>query len=220
MICEEYRSIKPKDLFDNYIEYMVDMLVLCNADTREHIWYVAKYTRILVDTYARLYPRSRMTAEKRYNIVQASKIKDIGKLAIPDVLLDKAGEMSATEMSYYQKHTIKGSQMIRGISGKIGHEYERICYNICLYHHENYDGSGYPYGLKEQKVPIEALFVGLADIYDALVNYKGRRESYTHEEAIFLILDGKCGKLSPKLRECILEARDELEAVKYNGKNI
>lgn len=220
MISNKCESFNQKELFDNYIDYMTDMLVLCKADTREHIWYVSQYTGILADTYARLYPRSRMTATKRYNIVQASKIRDIGKLAIPDILLDKAGEMSPAEMSYYQKHTIKGSRMILALSGKVGSEYEKVCYNVCLYHHENYDGSGYPYGLKGQKIPVEALLVGLADIYDALVNYKGRREKYTREEALFLILDGKCGELSPKLRECLLEARDEIEAVKYNGENI
>ncbi|MCR5702671.1 MAG: HD domain-containing protein [Lachnospiraceae bacterium] len=212
---EEYIKVKPEELYNDFVEFMVDMLVQCKADTREHIWYVARYTEILAETYARLYPKARMTAKKRSIIIQASKIRDIGKLALPDVLLDKAGEMSDMELEYYKKHTIKGSQMILNLSGKIGREYERISYNTCLYHHEKYDGSGYPYGLKGKKVPIEALLVGLADIYDALVNFKGRRATYTNEEAVFLILDGRCGELSPKMRECIIEARDEMEAVKY-----
>ena len=92
-------------------------------------------------------------------------------------------------------------------------DYRRICCNVCLYHHEKYDGTGYPYGLKKDRIPLEAQLVGLADMYDALVNAEVNKKPYSKDIAFYMLMNGKCGELSPRMKECLQEAKDILEVV-------
>lgn len=197
------------------IDFLRDIIVQCNAETREHIWYVGNYTRILAEVYAKLFPRSRMTARKQSIIVQAANIHDIGKIAIPDSILVKKGRMSRFEYELMKKHTIKGSQIIKSMSWNMDRDFERICYNVCLYHHEKHDGSGYPYGMRDNRIPVEAQLVGLADMYDALIHCSDNREVCTKDRAYIMLMNNKCGELSPKMRECLEEARYALAELEY-----
>lgn len=195
-----------------FIELLSHMILQSNTETKEHMMYVQKYSEILARYYAMLFPRSRMTAKKQRLIKMAAPIHDVGKISVPDALLLKRGHMSVCELNLYKKHTIKGSQIIRSLSNGRDRDFERICYNVCLYHHEKSDGSGYPYGLKEAKIPVEAQIVGLADIYDTL-RRMGIPETVSKNKAFYMIVNGECGVLSEKLRECFEEARNEIEAV-------
>lgn len=197
---------------DTFIELLSDMIIQSNTESREHMWFVERYSSILSRYYSKLYPRSRMSSKKQKLIANAARIHDVGKISMPDVLLTKMGTMSFNEFNLYKKHTIKGSQIIRSFSVGRDRDFERICYNVCLYHHEKYDGSGYPYGLKADKIPIEAQIVGLADIYDTL-RHGGVPEPVSDNKAFYMIVNGKCGKISERLINCFEEAREELEAV-------
>jgi putative two-component system response regulator len=197
---------------DTFIELLSDMIIQSNTESREHMWFVERYSSILSRYYSKLYPRSRMSSKKQKLIANAARIHDVGKISMPDVLLTKMGTMSFNEFNLYKKHTIKGSQIIRSFSVGRDRDFERICYNVCLYHHEKYDGSGYPYGLKADKIPVEAQIVGLADIYDTL-RHGGVPEPVSDNKAFYMIVNGKCGKISERLINCFEEAREELEAV-------
>ena len=197
---------------DTFIELLSDMIIQSNTESREHMWFVERYSSILSRYYSKLYPRSRMSSKKQKLIANAARIHDVGKISMPDVLLTKMGTMSFNEFNLYKKHTIKGSQIIRSFSVGRDRDFERICYNVCLNHHEKYDGSGYPYGLKADKIPIEAQIVGLADIYDTL-RHGGVPEPVSDNKAFYMIVNGKCGKISERLINCFEEAREELEAV-------
>ena len=197
---------------DTFIELLSDMIIQSNTESREHMWFVERYSSILSRYYSKLYPRSRMSSKKQKLIANAARIHDVGKISMPDVLLTKMGTMSFNEFNFYKKHTIKGSQIIRSFSVGRDRDFERICYNVCLNHHEKYDGSGYPYGLKADKIPIEAQIVGLADIYDTL-RHGGVPEPVSDNKAFYMIVNGKCGKISERLINCFEEAREELEAV-------
>ena len=199
-------------LNDTFIEMLCDMIVQNNAESREHMWYVEKYSEILSRYYSKLYPRSRMSKEKQKLIAKAARIHDVGKISIPDVLLTKMGHMSFNEFNLYKKHTIKGGQIIRSFSVGRDRDFERICYNVCLYHHEKCDGSGYPYGLKADKIPVEAQIVGLADIYDTL-RQRGVPEPVSNNKAFYMIVNGECGEISERMINCFEEAREELEAI-------
>ncbi len=198
------------------INLLEDMIVQCNAETREHMWYVGRYAEIIADNYLRLYP-SKMTQHKCELISYAARIHDIGKVTIQDALLHKEGRLSVFEFDLYKKHTIKGGQIIKSMSTGQDRELERICYNVCVYHHEKYDGSGYPYGIKDDKIPIEAQIVGLADIYDTLLRCRNR-EPFTMERVFYMILNDKCGAISPNLKFCFEKSASELENVEYARK--
>ena len=198
-------------------EFLHDIVIQCKAESREHLWYVREYTKILTKAYSELYKKSKMTLKKQELIVKASVIHDIGKIAIPDCILDKPGHLSITEMELLKKHTIKGSQILKSLSWDVDRDFSRICYNVCLYHHEKYDGSGYPYGLKADKIPVEAQLVGLADMYDVLIHRDVNRKKMEKSKAYYMLMTGKCGELSPRLKECFEYSREKLENIVFTG---
>lgn len=181
-------------------------------EPEQHLLYVQGYTRIISETYARLYPKARMTSEKITKIVKAARLHDVGKLAVPEWVLLKDGRLSESEMNILKNHTIKGCEMVHLLGWTEDEEYNKICHNIVLYHHEKYDGTGYPYGLKRDKIPKEAQIVGLADMYDVLVHNIGSRKHFTKEEAFQMLMRDDFGQISPRLRECLVVAKDEMES--------
>ena len=197
-------------------EFLHDIVIQCKAESREHLWYVREYTRILAESYAKIYSRSKLTSKKQEIIVMASAFHDIGKITIPDSILDKPGHLSMYEMDVLKKHTIKGGQIIKSMSWKVDRDFSRICYNICLYHHEKYDGSGYPYGLKADKIPIEAQLVGLADMYDVLIHGNINKKVTEKPRAYYMLMNDKCGAISPRLKECFEYAKETMEKLEYN----
>lgn len=180
-------------------------------ETEKHLLYVQGYTKILATQYSQLYPKSRMTKQKIERIVKASRLHDVGKLAVPEWILLKDGRLSEGEFDILKTHTTKGCEMVHLLGQTKDEEYNRICHNIVLYHHEKYDGTGYPYGLKKDKIPLEAQIVALADIYDVLIHGEGNRQRFTKEEAFQMILRDDFGQISPKLRECLVVAKSALE---------
>lgn len=199
------------------IEILRDIISYRSTESEEHIWYVQQYTRILAEQYAALYPRSKMTKHKIDLIVQAAQLHDVGKITMPDSILTRSGMLSKSELDLLKEHTIKGSQIVKVLSELQEKDYSRICYNVCLYHHEKYDGTGYPCGLKGDKIPVEAQIVGLADMYDVLVNPNMNKEPYPKEKAYYMLMNGRFGELSPKMRECLEESKELLENVHKEG---
>lgn len=182
-----------------------------DIESEQHIGYVQGYTKILATQYAKLYPKSRMTAGKIEKIVRAAGLHDIGKLAVPDWILLKAGKLSEEELNILKAHTLKGGEILKVLGQSEDEEYNRICYNICVYHHERYDGTGYPFGLKKDKIPIEAQFVALADMYDILIHGTEERQVFTKEEAFQMLTEKELGGLAPRLKECFLYAKEDME---------
>ena len=130
----------------------------------------------------------------------------IGKIAMPDSVLSRTGHLSKWELELIQDHTVKGGNIISVMTELENEEYQKICYNVCMYHHEKYDRSGYPGTIRKERIPIEAQIVGLADMYDALAHAYGCKDPYT------LLMNGSCGELFPKMKECLISARAEMAA--------
>ena len=192
-------------------EALLDMLVLRNIETMEHIKYVQGYTKILAEEFAFLNPKSRMTKKKIERIVEAAQFHDIGKIVMSDVLIHGKEKLSKADREPLKAHTIEGSKLMKKVFRFCGEEYVKICSNICLYHHEKYDGSGYPKGLKNDRIPIEAQFVALADMYDVLINQDLKYEKVSKEKAYYMLMNGICGELSPKIKECLENTKEKLE---------
>lgn len=192
-------------------EALLDIITFRNIESMKHIRYVKGYTEIIAKQYAILYPKCRMTKVKISMIVQAAPFHDIGKIFLPDILFNRKDELTKIDKEPLKKHTVEGAKLVKKIFAFRGKEYEKIISNICMYHHEKYDGSGYPKGLKKDKIPIEAQIVALADIYDVLVNSQQEKEDITKEKAYYMLMNGICGELSPKMMECLENAKEKLE---------
>ena len=168
------------------------------------------------------YPKYNIDEEKIALITSASSMHDIGKIAIPDAILLKPARLTPDEFQLMKMHTTKGCEILEQIDAVEKNDYYRYCYDICRYHHEKWDGLGYPEGLAGDEIPIWAQIVSLADCYDALTSSRPYKEAYSHEKAVEMIRDGACGAFSDEILDCfsmVLPKFKEL-SLKYADKNV
>ena len=145
-------------------------------------------------------------------ITTASALHDIGKISIPDEILNKPGRLTAEEFAVIKGHSMAGANMLSELPLDQKEEpLVKTAYEICRWHHERYDGGGYPDGLKGEQIPISAQIVSLADVYDALVSDRIYKKAYSHKEAVRMILAGECGAFNPLLLECLEEIQGKIK---------
>lgn len=198
------------DMLGTVVEYR-------NLESGEHIQRVKEYTRIMAKCFQKEYPEYGLTDEIIDDIVAVSALHDIGKIAIPDSILLKNGRLTKDEFEYMKSHTLPGCEILDSIQEEWDTDSKKYSWEICRYHHERYDGRGYPEGLKGEEIPISAQLVSVADVYDALVNERCYKEAYSTEKAYHMIIKGECGVFSPRLMECLRKVRKEFEEVAYRG---
>lgn len=172
-----------------------------SLESGEHIRRVRFFTRILLNVLNKYYPEYNLNKEKIDLIVNASALHDIGKIAIPDSILLKPGKLTPEEFDIMKKHTIYGCDLLENFKQEDS-EFYHYCYDIVRYHHEKYDGNGYPDGLAGEDIPIWAQIVSIVDVYDALVSRRVYKTPYAAEEADRMIHAGECGIFSPKILKC------------------
>lgn len=193
------------------IDTMSNVVEFRNLESGDHVKRVKKFTRILAEHVAAVYPEYQLDEEAIDVITAAAAMHDVGKIAISDAILLKPGKLTKEEFDVMKTHTIKGCEIIEMLENIQEGEYGRVSYDICRYHHERYDGRGYPEGLRGEEIPIAAQIVSVADVYDALVSDRCYKEAYTPAEAYDMIMRGECGEFSPKIRTCLARAREEFE---------
>ncbi|MDP4118183.1 MAG: sugar transferase [Bacillota bacterium] len=185
-----------------------------STTTMIHSAYVKKYTELFCHGYNKMYPEKAFTPYQMQIIIEAAMLHDIGKIGISEDVLCKAEKFSGPEYETMKKHTIIGGQLAGKMADIYGLGAERqIFYDVCIYHHERYDGSGYPEGLVGDKIPIWAQIVSIVDAYDALTSKRVYKDAVSHDEAIKMIQSGKCGAFSPEIMSCFKEVASELEMV-------
>ena len=145
-------------------------------------------------------------------IETASSLHDVGKAYIDTDILNKSGKLTKEEFEKVKLHTVLGEQMLDGITAYKDEKLLKIAKEICRWHHERYDGSGYPDGLKGDEIPISAQLVSVADVYDALVSKRTYKDAYSHDEAVHMILNGECGSFNPLLLECFKEISKKIRS--------
>ncbi len=182
-----------------------------NLESGEHIKRVKAFTRIMGQTLMELYPDSGLTAEQVELIAAASPLHDIGKITISDTVLLKQGRLTPEEFALMKTHTTKGVEILKNITGIWDDSYRQLSYDICLYHHERYDGKGYPNGLRGEEIPLPAQLVAIADVYDALISPRCYKEPFPLDTAYKMILAGQCGAFSPRILHCFQQARKRME---------
>lgn len=184
-----------------------------NLEDNHHIKRVKQFVRILAEELAKEYPEYELDKEKIDIIVATSALHDLGKISIPDAILLKPGKLTDMEFDYVKSHTIRGAEALHNIKDLWDEEYTKYAHDICMYHHERWDGSGYPEGLKEDEIPISAQIVSVADVYDALITEKDYKKAYSLDLAFQMVIRGDCGMFSPKLMQVFREVRRDLEEV-------
>jgi putative two-component system response regulator len=180
-----------------------------SLESGEHINRVRYFTKLFLKYIMQFYPKYGITEKQAQLIVSASALHDIGKIAIPDSILLKPGRLTASEFEEMKKHTIYGCEILDKFKQE-DNEFFRYCYDICRYHHERYDGNGYPDKLKGNQIPIWAQVVSIVDVFDALVSKRVYKQAYPVQEAEAMIMRGECGVFSPDLLDCFKLAKQEL----------
>lgn len=193
------------------IEVLGTVVEYRNLESGEHIQRVKGYTKIIAECFMREYPEYGLTEEYVDMIVSASALHDVGKIAIPDSILQKPGRLTKDEYEYMKSHTTRGCEILDAIRSGWDKQTRQVSYEIIRYHHERYDGKGYPDGLKGDNIPLSAQFVSVADVYDALVNERCYKDAYSQEEAYNMIVRGECGIFSPRIMDCFRKVRREFE---------
>lgn len=182
-----------------------------NGESGLHVQHIHRLTERVL---AKLLERPNIyhiTSEMQENIPLASALHDIGKIAIDEKILNKPGRLTPEEFEVIKTHTIIGADMLSKLDNFCVEPLLQTAYSIARWHHERWDGRGYPDGLKGNEIPIEAQVVALADVYDALTSDRCYKKAYPHEKAVEMILNGECGAFNPMLLECFVEIKDDLK---------
>lgn len=182
-----------------------------NGESGNHVRNIRNITNILLKELMKVSDQYFFSKEEILHICAASSLHDIGKMVIPEEILNKPGKLTDEEFQILKGHAMAGANMVDGLRQK-GNVTPLIqmTYDICRWHHERYDGRGYPDGLKGEEIPIIAQVVSVADVYDALISERCYKPSYSPEKALQMILDGQCGAFNPLLLDCISRVSGEL----------
>ena len=202
------------------IEILSQIVEFRNGESGRHVLNVNIITGILLEQLTQITDKYNISWSDRLIITTAASLHDIGKIGIDDKILNKAGRLTPQETEIMKEHTVIGASILENMELFKEEELVKTAYQICRWHHERYDGSGYPDGLKGEEIPISAQVVALADVYDALVSRRVYKKSYSHEEAMKMILGGKCGAFNPVLLQCLTEAQDKIkDSIVINEEN-
>lgn len=183
-------------------------------ETGYHLERVQHYTRLLARDLAENEPQAGVTKIMAEEIARVSPLHDIGKIAIPDNILHKPGKLTEEEFETIKKHAEIGGNLLKTIYMQTGSPYLKIAYEIATHHHERFDGSGYPAGLKSTKIPIGARIMAMADVYDAITMKRCYKEPFDHETAKELILEARGSHLDPLIVDSFLRQEDLWKSVK------
>lgn len=182
-----------------------------NGESGLHVMHVHVITRMVLNQLRSKTDKYPLTSENIDLISTLSALHDIGKISIPDEILNKPGRYTAEEFEIMKGHAAAGGDMIQNLSFTNEEPLLKTAYEICRWHHERWDGKGYPDGLKGDEIPISAQTVALADVYDALTSERCYKKAYTHAQAIEMILGGQCGAFNPLLLSCLQDIGELLE---------
>ena len=194
---------------ENTMELLGDVVEARSLESGTHIKRVRSFTRILAEKMAVLYPDFGLTEEKIHMISLAAAMHDIGKIRVSDAILLKPGKLTKDEFEEMKRHTVYGCELLERSRSMWEPEYFALCREICLCHHEKWDGKGYPNGLSGDDIPLSAQLVSVADCYDALTTERVYKRAYTPDEAYAMIAGGQCGAFSPAIKESLSACRDE-----------
>lgn len=209
MVADQiYEKEKTSSLMIAILSHIVEFR---NGESGLHVLHVQTLTDIFLKNLVNMTDKYPLTPAEIEMISTASALHDIGKIAIPNEILNKPGRLTPEEFTVMKTHSAIGAEMLKGLSAYQTEPLIKFAHEICRWHHERFDGRGYPDGLKGDEIPISAQIVSLADVYDALTSERVYKKAFSHEEAMQMILNGQCGTFNPLLLECLKECEEYIK---------
>lgn len=210
LVAEQvYEKEKSNSTMINILSHIVEFR---NGESGMHVLHIQTATDILLHTLVQKTDKYHLTATDISLISTASALHDIGKINIPESILNKPGRLTKEEFEVMKTHTTIGSEILEKLPFQQESDLVKTAYAICRWHHERWDGRGYPDGLKGEQIPIAAQVVSMADVYDALTSERCYKKAFDHDTAVKMILNGECGQFNPLLLECLADAGARLHA--------
>lgn len=199
------------------IDMLSTVIEFRSGESGQHVRRIRQATHIMLDYIAERNLKYHLTPSLIETISNAAAMHDLGKISVPDSILNKPGRLTAEEFEIMKKHSLYGCEMLERIPFFADEEIFKYCYDICRWHHERWDGKGYPDGLVGNETPIWAQIVAIADVYDALVSERVYKKAYPKEKAISMIKNGECGIFNPMILDCFLSIADYIYDNLYVG---
>lgn len=208
MVSEQIRARENNtDMLVGVLSHIVEFR---NGESGAHVRHIRIITELLLRRLLES-SRSSITAEQQDMIPLASALHDIGKIGIDEKILNKPGRLTPEEFEVMKTHSILGAKMLHDLDNFAEQPLLQTAYEIARWHHERWDGRGYPDGLKGDEIPISAQLVSLADVYDALTSERCYKKAFSHEKAVQMILNGECGAFNPLLLQCLTDIQADLK---------
>ena len=209
MVSDQIRARENNtDMLVGVLSHIVEFR---NGESGAHVRHIRIITELLLHRLLEISSRYSITAEQQDMIPLASALHDIGKIGIDEKILNKPGKLTPEEFKVIQTHSMLGAKMLHDLDGFAEQPLLQTAYEIARWHHERWDGRGYPDGLKGDEIPISAQLVSLADVYDALTSERCYKKAFSHEKAVQMILNGECGAFNPLLLQCLTDVQDDLK---------
>lgn len=199
------------------IGILSNVLGLRNSESREHILHIRTATEMMLRKLVKTTDAYPLTEAEIALITTASSLHDIGKVGIPEEILNKPGRLTDEEFRIMKTHSEIGASLIQDMCFPKDKPLVRTAWEICRWHHERWDGKGYPDGLKGEEIPISAQVVSIVDVYDALTSERCYKKAFDHDTAVRMILDGQCGQFNPVLLQCLEELGPQLPRMLADG---
>lgn len=196
---------------DTLVGVLSHIVEFRNGESGAHVRHIRIITERLLHRLLEISSNYAITAEQQDLIPLASALHDIGKIGIDEKILNKPGKLTPEEFKVIQTHSMLGAKMLHDLDGFAEQPLLQTAYEIARWHHERWDGRGYPDGLKGDEIPISAQLVSLADVYDVLTSERCYKKAFSHEKAVQMILNGECGAFNPLLLQCLTDIQADLK---------
>ncbi len=214
MLAEQAKKLQETN--SAIIDTLSTVIEFRDCESGEHIQRIRSLTTMMLGYIVQNHPEFGVKHEDIANIADAAVMHDVGKVSIPDYILNKPGRLTKEEFEIMKEHTVRGCEILESIPRIRESEIYTYCYDICRHHHERYDGRGYPDGLKGDELTIWVQVVALADVYDALVSKRVYKDAYSHDEAVRMILAGECGTFSDVMLKTFSEMAGAIHEELYS----
>ena len=209
MVSDQIRARENNtDMLVGVLSHIVEFR---NGESGAHVRHIRIITELLLHRLLEISSQYPITAEQQDNIPLASALHDIGKIGIDEKILNKPGKLTPEEYEVIKTHSMLGAEMLHQLENFNEQPLLQTAYEIARWHHERWDGRGYPDGLKGDAIPISAQLVALADVYDALTSERCYKKAFSHEKAVQMILNGECGAFNPLLLQCLTDVQTDLK---------
>ena len=209
MVSDQIRARENNtDMLVGVLSHIVEFR---NGESGAHVRHIRIITELLLHRLLEISSQYPITAEQQDNIPLASALHDIGKIGIDETILNKPGKLTPEEFEVVKTHSMLGAEMLHQLENFNEQPLLQTAYEITRWHHERWDGRGYPDGLKGDEIPISAQLVALADVYDALTSERCYKKAFSHEKAVQMILNGECGAFNPLLLQCLTDMQTDLK---------